>query len=150
MSMSTSVDDTAEVATAHRRFFTRQPGIGASAAAKAVAEDVQTLARAEVDLAKAELSAAMQAKAMGAGFLVAAAVAGWLALQGLLITAGIALALVLPDWLAALIVTAVLLLVAAIAALLGRRKLSTPANLDETKRNVAEDIAVARARLGRG
>lgn len=143
-------DDTAEIAPARRRFFTRQPTVGAGAAAKAVVDDARTLVRAEIELAKTELSAAVKPKATGAGLLAAAAVAGWLALQGLLITAGIALALVVPEWLAALIVTVFLLVVAAIAALIGRRKLATPVSLDQTKGNVAEDVAVARARLGRG
>ncbi len=151
MSTPASVDDTAEIApSSRRRFFTRQPVVGTGAAAKAVVDDARTLVRAEIELAKAELSSAAQAKATGAGLLAAAAVAGWLALQGLLIAAGLALALVLPGWAAALIVAAVLLLVAGIAALIGRRKLSTPVKLDETKRNVTEDVAVARARLGRG
>jgi uncharacterized membrane protein YqjE len=131
-----------------RRFFRRQPGIGAGAAAKAVVEDARTLVQAEIALAKAELSAAVQAKATGGALFAVAAVAGWLALQGLLLAAGFALALVLPGWAAALVVTAVLLVVAAVAALLGRRKLATPVNLDTTRQNVQEDVAVAKASLG--
>jgi hypothetical protein len=147
--MSTS--STVEVEdTPRRRFFTREPTIGAGAAVKAVVDDTRDLVKAEIDLAKAELSAAVQAKATGAAMFAVAAVLGWLGLQGLLITAGFALALGVPAWLAALIVTLVLLLVAGIAALLGRRRLSTPVSLDETKRNVQEDVAVARARMSRG
>lgn len=130
-----------------RRFFTRSPDAGANAAAKAVAEDASRLVRANVELAKAEARAAVQAKAMGGGLLVVAAVAGWLALQGLLIAIGLLLALVLPGWAAALIVTGVLLLVAAITGLLARRRLKTPLNLEITKQSVEEDVAWAKAHL---
>lgn len=134
--------------TRPRRYFRRQPTVGAGTAVKAVVEDARALVQAEVALAKAELSSALQAKTRGGAFLAVAAVAGWLALQGLLIAAGLALALVMPGWAAALVVSGVLLLVTAIAALLGRRKLATPVSLDTTKQNVAEDVAVARASLG--
>jgi hypothetical protein len=147
MSTSSTVEGDA---ARRRRFFTREPTIGPGAAVKAVVEDTRDLVRAELDLAKAEISNAVQAKAQGAAMFAVAAVCGWLALQGLLITAGFALALVVPGWLAALIVTLVLLLVAGIAALLGRKRLATPLTLDETKRNVQEDVAVTRARLSRG
>lgn len=149
MSTSISAGDGSGPA-APKRFFTRQPTVGAAAAAKAVADDVRSLVQAEVALAKAEVTAAAQAKAVGAGLLAAAGVAGWLALQGLLITLGLVLAEFLPGWAAALIVTVLLLVVAGIAALLGRRKLSTPVSVEQTKHNVQEDVAVAKSRLGRG
>lgn len=130
-----------------RRFFTRRPTVGTKAAVTAVVDDVKTLLRAELELAKAEVQAGVQAKALGAGFLVAAAVAGWLALQGLLITIGLALATVLPGWLAALLVTLFLLLVAGVAALIGRRRLQTPVAIEQTKRSVQQDVEVARSAL---
>jgi len=133
-----------------RRFFTRQPTVGASTAAKAVVEDLRALVQAEVALARAELQSSLQDKAVGIGLFVAAAVAGWLALQGLLITLGFVIALFLPGWAAALIVTALLAVAAGIAALIGRRRLATPISVDTTKRNVQEDLAVAKSHLGRG
>lgn len=133
-----------------RRFFTRQPTVGASTAAKAVVDDLRGLVQAEIALARAELQSQLQDKAVGIGLFLAAAVAGWLALQGLLITLGFVIALFLPGWAAALIVTVLLVVVAGIAALIGRRKLSTPVSVDTTKRNVAEDVAVAKSHLGRG
>lgn len=120
---------------------------GAAAAAKAVAEDASALVKAEIDLAKAELTAAVQTKAMGGGLLTAAGALGWLGLQALLITVGLLLALVLPAWAAALIVTAALLLPAGVLALLGRRKLAVPVSLDTTKANIEEDIAWTKAHL---
>lgn len=121
--------------------------VGAATAARAVVDDVSALVRAEVTLAKAELSQAVHAKATGIGLLVGAAVLGWLMLQGLLITIGLALALVVPGWAAALIVTAVLALGAGVLALVARRKLAGEVGLRMTKANVEEDIQWTKAHL---
>lgn len=127
--------------------FGPKPTVGVGAAGKAVAEDISTLVKAEIALAKAEVAGGIKAKSVGAGALGAAGVVGWLALQGLLITAGLALALVVPGWAAAAIVTGVLLLIALIAALVGKRKLATPVSLDTTKANVEEDVAWTKSHL---
>jgi hypothetical protein len=127
--------------------FGPKPTVGVGAAGKAVAEDISTLVKAEIALAKAEVADGIKAKATGAGALVAAGVVGWLALQGVLITAGFALALVVPGWAAAAIVTGVLLLITITAALIGKSKLSTPVSLDTTKANVEEDVAWTKSHL---
>lgn len=124
---------------------TRSAGVGS--AAKAVAEDVTALVRAEIDLAKAELMEGVRAKATGMGLLVGTAVLAWLAVQGLLITAGLALALVLPGWAAALIVSAVLLLIGAILALVARRKLQAPVGVSAAKEQAQQDVDWAKQRL---
>lgn len=129
--------------------FGPPPTIGAGAAAKAVAEDASALARAEIELAKAELSQSVSAKATGIGLLVGAGVLAWLGIQGALITIALALALVLPGWAAALIVTAVLLIVGAVLGLLGKRKLATPVSIDTTKENVEEDVAWTKQHLAK-
>jgi uncharacterized membrane protein YqjE len=129
--------------------FGPRPTVGVGAAGKAVAEDVSALVRAEIALAKAELAGGAKAKASGAGALAAAGVMAWLALQGLLITAGFALALVVPGWAAAAIVTGALLLLALIAGLVGKRKLATPVSLNTTKASVEEDVAWTKSHLGR-
>lgn len=115
--------------------------------AKAVAADVGDLVRAELELAKAELAEGARSKATGLGLLVGTAVFAWLAAQGLLITAGIALAIVLPAWAAALIVSGVLLLLALVLALIARRKLSAPLGIDTAKAQAQEDLAWAKGRL---
>jgi uncharacterized membrane protein YqjE len=120
---------------------------GVGGAAKAVAEDVSALVRAEIDLAKAELTEGAKAKATGAGLLMGTAVMGWLALQGLLITAGLALALVLPGWAAALIVSVVLLLIGGILALIARPKLQAPVGVSEAREQTQRDVELAKARL---
>ena len=88
-----------------------------------VVEDVTDLVRTELDLAKAELKREAGRAGKGAGLLGGAAVAGHLVL-GLLSVVLIALLdLALPLWAAALIVTALWAVVAAVLALLGRREL---------------------------
>ncbi len=129
--------------------FGPKPTVGVGAAGRAVAEDISALVKAEIALAKAELSAPLKAKAAGAGAFAAAGALGWLGLQGLLITAGFALALVLPGWLAALIVTLVLLVAAGIAAMVGKRKMAAKVSLDTTKSNVEEDVAWTKSHLAK-
>lgn len=147
--MTTSPPTSAEARAGERGLFGPKPTVGAGGAAKTVAEDVSTLVRAELRLAKAELTRSAKAKARGIALLVTAAVAGWLALQGLLITAGLALALLVPGWAAALLVSGVLLLVAAVAVLVGVRQLATPLNVDTTKQSIQEDLQWTRTALGR-
>jgi uncharacterized membrane protein YqjE len=138
----------ARAAAALRRLSSGgRPTVGVGAAGKAVAEDVSALVKAHVDLAKAELSRGLKEKGAGAGAFGAAGILGWLGLQGLLITIGFVLAIWLPGWAAAAIVTAVLLIAAAIAALIGRGKMRTPVTLDVTKSALDADVAVVRTQL---
>ncbi len=130
-----------------RRWLGGRPTVGVGPAGKAVAEDVSALVKAEIALAKAELLAGIKPKAMGIGAFVGAAVLGWLGLQGLLITLGFLLALVMPGWVAALLVTLLLLVGAAVAAFIGKKKFETPVSLDTTKTNVEEDVAWTKAHL---
>lgn len=130
-----------------RGFFSRRPTVGPGPAAQAVVTDVSDLVKAEIALAKAEFTEKATEKGLGVGLLVGAGVAGWLGLQALLITAGFVLAIWLPGWAAALIVTAVLFLVAAVLGLIGKKKVATPLGLDTTKESVSTDVDVAKAHL---
>lgn len=120
--------------------FGAKPTIGAAAAVKAVVQDTQALVKAEIDLAKAELVGGIKANAIGVGLLVGAGVLLWLAVQGLLIAAGFALALIMPGWAAALIVSGVLILIAATLALVARNKVGTAVSVDRAKNNLGEDV----------
>lgn len=126
-----------------------RPTVGTAAAARAFAEDVSTLVRAEVDLAKTEVLAGVRPKALGGGMLAAAGAIAGVAVLGLLLAAGFVLSEVagLPGWASALIVSGVLLLVAGVLAAVGRSKLKTAVQLDVTKHNVQEDLAWAKDRL---
>jgi Putative Actinobacterial Holin-X, holin superfamily III len=131
----------AERSDATRFSFGARPTIGASAALKAVAQDTSQLVRAEVDLAKAELMAGIRTNATGIGMIVAAGVMVWLAVQGLLLAAGFALALVVPAWASALIISVVLIIIAGIVGFIASRKLGTPVSVEQAKTNVQEDVA---------
>ncbi len=112
-------------------------------------EQISRLVRAEVELAKEELTAKAKRIGVGSGLLVAAAVlAGYTFAVGIA-TAIIALALALPAWLAALIVFAVLLAATVVLALVGRAKLkrSAPAKPERVIENLREDVAAVREGL---
>jgi uncharacterized membrane protein YqjE len=89
---------------------------------KELSQQVTTLVRQEIDLAKAEVGEKGKKAGVGAGLLGGAGVAGLLALGSL--TAFLILTLdgVMPNWAAALIVTALWGAVAGFLALRGRDK----------------------------
>jgi hypothetical protein len=114
-------------------------------------EQTRELVRGEVALAKAELGDTVKHVGIGAGLFGGA---GVIALYGVgaLVTAAIAgLAVVLDVWLAALIVGAVLLAVAGVAALLGKKQVTqaTPA-VPATQRGVQRDVATLKEGTHRG
>ena len=82
---------------------------------------IQELFHREVELLKAELIAKLKALGVGAGLLAGAVVVLLFMIGVLLTSAVLALSLVMPGWLAALIVAAFLLIVAGILALIGYR-----------------------------
>lgn len=82
---------------------------------------IQELFHREVELLKAELIAKLKALGVGAGLLAGAVVVLLFMIGVLLTSAVLALSLVMPGWLAALIVAAFLLIVAGILALVGYR-----------------------------
>lgn len=109
---------------------------------KQLTEESSRLIRDELRLAQAEMTE--KAKHVGVG-IGAFGAAGVLALYGvgvLIACAILALALVLPAWLAALIVGVVVLAVAGVAALLGKRQVSEagPATPERTVRSVKTDV----------
>ena len=86
-------------------------------------DDLKGLVSQEIALAKLEVTGGLAHLKTGAPLLVVAALFGLFALGFLLTAAAWALALVVPTWLAFLIVAVVLLLVAGIAASVGIRAL---------------------------
>jgi hypothetical protein len=75
---------------------------------------VSTLVRAEIDQIKAEIGYKVKHFGIGAGLVAAAAFVGIFFLGALIATGILALALVMPAWAAALVVTGALLLIIAI------------------------------------
>jgi uncharacterized membrane protein YqjE len=94
---------------------------GLGAAAKRLSEHASALARLELELAQVELKEKAGVLGKGISFFVGAAVFGLFALGFLFATVAAAIALALPTWAALLIVGGVLVLIAGIFGLIGRR-----------------------------
>lgn len=86
---------------------------------------VRELIEGEIELLKAEVIGKLKAAGLGAGLLLGAAIVALLFVGVLLTAAILALSLVMPGWLAALLVALVLLIAVAILAWLGIRSLKS-------------------------
>lgn len=113
-----------------------------------VVADVTTLIRHEIELAKTELGGKIKAAGIGAGMLSASAVSGLITLACLTAVGALLLALVLPAWIAVLIVTILWAVVTAALAIVGKRKVENAAPFvpEQTIENIKEDLAWARRR----
>jgi hypothetical protein len=96
---------------------------GLGAAAKEVAEHASTLARLELELAALELKSKAAALGKGAGFGAGAVFLLLYAIGFAFATIAAALATFLPTWLALLLVTVLLLLVAGVLGALALKSL---------------------------
>lgn len=108
-----------------------------------LSDQTSQLVRDEIRLAQAETSAKVKHGIMGAAEF---GIAGVLALYGvglLLATAVLGLSEALPAWLAALIVTVVVLAGAGVAALLGKKEVAevAPVAPEKAVAGVKEDVA---------
>ena len=122
----------------------------ARAEASRIGEAVVTLARQELSLAKAEMAEKGRTAAPGFGMIGAAGAAGLLAAGSLTAFAILALDGVMPNWLAALIVTAAW---GAIAAGLyfagkGRVEQAGPLVPEQTVETLKEDVQWAKTQIG--
>ncbi|MEA2159015.1 MAG: hypothetical protein QOD66_1395 [Solirubrobacteraceae bacterium] len=109
---------------------------------KQLSEQTSRLAREEVELAKAELTAKGKRAGLGAGMFGAAGVFGFYALGALTTAAIIGLATAVTAWLAALIVASVLAAVAGVLALQGKSNVAqaTPPVPEQATESVKEDV----------
>ncbi|WP_139977309.1 phage holin family protein [Nocardioides litoris] len=111
-----------------------------------VTSDLSELFKQEVQLAKVELKQEATKAGKGAGMLAGAGLAAVLLLVFLSLTGVYLLDNVTPDELAALVVTAVWGVVAAVLALLGRKNLrNANPQLPTTQQTLKEDAQWARA-----
>ncbi|MEU1369192.1 phage holin family protein [Streptomyces sp. NPDC005803] len=107
-------------------------------------QQMSELVREEMRLARAEMAQKGKRYGKGGGLFGAAGFIGMLAAQALMATCIVALSLVLPVWASALIVTAVLAVAAAVAALAGKKQIAeagSPApeqTVDSVKADLAE------------
>jgi uncharacterized membrane protein YqjE len=106
-------------------------------------QQLSELVRSELRLAQAEMKEKGKHYGKGGGMFGGAGVVGFLMLQALVATAIAALAVPLPVWAAALIMTAVLGVIAGVLALSGKKQVRqaespTP---QQTIENVKADVA---------
>jgi uncharacterized membrane protein YqjE len=110
-----------------------------------IASDLSTLVKQELELAKTEIRTEATKAGKGAGLLGGAGVTGHMALLFLSLTLMFLLDMWMPIVLAALIVTAVWAVVAAVLAAKGRQELKTvDPKLETTQRTLKEDVQWAK------
>ena len=97
-----------------------------------VAEDLSTLMRQEVALAKAELRQSASRGGKGAGLLAGAGVSGYMALLFASVAAWWGIGDAIGHGWSALIVAGIWLVVAAVLGLIGRREISTVSGIPRT------------------
>jgi len=118
----------------------RERGVGELV--KDLSGQMSTLARKEVELAKAEMTEKGKKAGAGAGMLAGAAVAGLAALGALTAFLILVFALFLPSWAAALIVTAIWGATAGVLAMQGIERLRAMGKPvpEKTVESVKEDV----------
>ncbi|MFI0188222.1 phage holin family protein [Streptomyces sp. NPDC017082] len=106
-------------------------------------QQLTELVRGELRLAQAEMADKGKRYGKEGGLFGGAGVVGFLMLQALVATVIAALAVPLPVWAAALIVTAVLGVIAAVLALNGKKQVAraAPPTPQQTIENVKADVA---------
>ncbi len=124
---------------AHRRLAT-------GTLVKEIASGVERLAKKQVELAKTELRADLKKEARVAGGLGMAALAALITVNLLLVTAALALSLVMPAWGAGLVVSGFTLLVAVVVGLVSwSARLRDP--MVRTRRTLKDDVTRLREQL---
>jgi hypothetical protein len=107
------------------------------------------LARQEIELARAEMSAKGKQVAFGVGAFSASGLLALLALGALTAAAILALATGMAGWLAALIVAVAYLLLAGVAALVGKARVEkgTPPVPERAIESVKDDVEATKQRV---
>ncbi|MEV6113003.1 phage holin family protein [Streptomyces sp. NPDC052109] len=106
-------------------------------------QQLTELVRGEMRLTQAEMREKGKRYGKGGGLFGGAGVVGFLMVQALVATGIAALALLLPVWAAALIITAVLGVIAAVMAMSGKKQVdqAAPPTPQQTVENVKADAA---------
>ena len=127
-----------------------RPAIGEDPTLGALVHDMtqqmSTLVRDEMRLAQAEMTQKGKAAGVGVGLFGGAGVVALYGVGTLIATIILALALAVPAWVSALIVTVVLFAVAGVLALVGKKNVSkaTPAKPEQALEGLKQDVAVAK------
>ena len=107
---------------------------------------VPDLIRSELRLAQSEIAESGKRAGLGIGMFSAAGLLAFFGFGTVVTTAVLALALVVPGWLAALIVAIVLFAGAGVLALMGKSKVqeATPIQPERAVAGIKEDIATVK------
>lgn len=117
-----------------------------------LSEQVSRLVRDELALARVELVEKGKRAGIGAGLFGGAGVFAGYGVGVLIVTLILVLALVWPAWLAALVVGVVLLAVAGVVALIGKKEVSqaTPPVPTEAVQSAKADVQTVKAAVNEG
>lgn len=117
-----------------------------------LSQQTTDLVRQEIELAKAELNAKAKQAGLGAGMFGGAGLFGVFAFAALTTAIIAALQLAMPVWVAALIVTVVYGIVAAVLAQRGKQKVQDVGAPmpEQTRDSVKEDVQWAKTRMRSG
>jgi len=115
---------------------------------KEVTEDLSTLFRKEIELAKQEIGQSVAEKVKGAVIIAIAATLGFFALIFVLLAIRDGFDTFLWKWLADLATAVLLLVLGAVGALLAKNKLTKPISAEKTKQTIKEDVQMMKS-LGR-
>jgi uncharacterized membrane protein YqjE len=111
---------------------------------KEITEDLSTLVRKEIELAKQELGESVATKVKGAVVIGVAGVLAFFALIYLTLAIRDGLTELVWQWAADLITAGILILIGVIGALIAKRKLTAPISTELTKQTIKEDIEWAK------
>ena len=121
--------------------MSEQQSLGAMV--KGVTEDISTLVRGEIELAKTEIRDTAKTAASGGGLLAVAGVTAFLGVIFLLLTlAWVLVQLGLPTWAGFGIVTLLLIIVAVILGLVGKKQLDTVKGPERSQASIEKTKAV--------
>lgn len=127
-------------------------GVGSTKSAgqlmKEVTEDLSTLVRKEIELAKQEVGQSIAEKVKGAAIVAIVGVLGFFALIFLLLAIRDGFATFLWTWLADIATAGVLLVIGVVGVLFAKKKLATPISADMTKQTIKDDVELVKT-LGR-
>jgi uncharacterized membrane protein YqjE len=134
------------MATRNDRVTERSNGDSAGDLVRRLSEDVSTLVRQEVELAKAELTEKGRKAGMGAGMFGGAGLFGVFAFAALTTALIIGLSEAMDAWLAALIVAIVYAGIAGVLAITGKQKVEEagPPQPEQTVETIKEDVQWAK------
>lgn len=112
---------------------------------KEVSEDMSTLVRKEIELAKQELGNQISEKVKGAAIFAIVGFVGLFILIFLLLAIRDGFAELWAPWIADLATAFVLILLSGGAAMIAKKKLATPINAELTKKSVKEDVELVKS-----